>query len=80
VLVAYKREKCNFFSHANSVRATISVSAGKAVEFDGAAPEEEEGRETDAEAAAEPISEGESDKIINGELAEEGTFTSVVCN
>jgi hypothetical protein len=59
----------------------ICVSAGKAFEFDDAAPaEEEEGRETAAEAAAEPISEGESDKIINGELAEEGTFTSVVCN
>lgn len=60
----------------------ISVSAGKAFEFDDAAApaEEEEGRETAAEAAAEPISEGESDKIINGELAEEGTFTSVVCN
>lgn len=58
----------------------ISVSAGKAFEFEDAAPEEEESRETAAEAAAEPISEGESDKIINGELAEEGTFTSMVCN
>lgn len=63
----------------------ICVSAGKALELDDAVgavavEEEEQSRETDAEAAAEPISEGESDKIINGELAEEGTFTSVVCN
>jgi len=51
-----------------------------ALEFEDAAPEEGIGPEIEAEAAAESISEGESDKIINGALAEEGTFSSVVCN
>jgi hypothetical protein len=56
---------------------------GMSLEFEEeAGPTEEPGPEADRESrqASDSISDGESDKIINGELAEEGSFTSVVCN